>query len=228
MNADQRRHGNFEERLLHELRAFVMTQPVPVTEGPRRGRGARALAGSARRIALVGGAAAVLLAGAAAGLPFLSGGAQPAYAVTANGDGTVTVEINSLRDAAGLQRKLREAGVRAVVQYLPPGKTCRQPWYTPATSERGPSSGEIQEGVGGETRFTIDAPLPAGETLVITTQVAGAGDASGAEATTIAVAFAKGDVGVCEVIGAPSGGDPLAPLPLGSGTPQVTSSSLGG
>jgi DNA-directed RNA polymerase specialized sigma24 family protein len=38
----------------------------------------------------------------------------------------VTVGISSLRDTAGLERKLREAGIHAVVQYVPPGKACKQ------------------------------------------------------------------------------------------------------
>jgi hypothetical protein len=44
--------------------------------------------------------------------------------VDRNPDGTVTVRIDSLSDAAGLQQQLNDAGVPALVQYLPPGKTC--------------------------------------------------------------------------------------------------------
>src|SRR5262249_35212973 len=138
MNTEQRTPGGFEERLLHELRSVVAAQPCAGPEPPP-GR-PRAWVGSPRRLTLVGGTAVLVAVAAAAGVPFLTGGAAPAFAVDANEDGTVTVEINSLRDAAGLQSKLREAGIRAVVQYLPPGKACKQPWLTPAVSAGEPPS----------------------------------------------------------------------------------------
>jgi hypothetical protein len=79
-----------------------------------------------------------------AGLPLVDvgNGAAAAYAVTANEDGTVSVEINSLRDAEGLERRLREAGVPAVVQYLPPGKACSDETFTLVTP--GSGRGAIQ------------------------------------------------------------------------------------
>jgi hypothetical protein len=94
-----------------------------------------------------------------AAVQLVGGGAEPAYA---NDDGTVTVEISSLNDAAWLERKLREAGISAVVQYLPPGKACKQPWptATPAAhpAKGGPEGTAIRGGVDhneGHTRFTI-------------------------------------------------------------------------
>src|SRR5262249_57944712 len=116
-------------------------------------------------------AAALVALVAAAGVPYLSDGAAPAYAVTQNGDGTVTVQITSLRDAAGLQQKLGEAGIRAVVQYLPPGKACREPWFTPAGPPSHPAGVTTTSTAAGDgqTTFTISNDLPAGDTLVITT-----------------------------------------------------------
>ncbi len=47
-------------------------------------------------------------------------GTPAAWAVTKNADGTVTVKISDYRDLEGLQRKLRQAGLRADVVTLPP------------------------------------------------------------------------------------------------------------
>ena len=111
--------SNFEERLLNELRDVVAAGPVdrgqrrPVWRGPR--------------LVLAGGLAALLAAAAGAGVFLLTAGTQAAYAVTRNADGTITVEIDSLTDAAGLEAKLRAAGVSAVVEYLPAGKMCKRP-----------------------------------------------------------------------------------------------------
>jgi len=226
MSTDQRRRGGFEERLLEELRSLVVAQPSSGPGRPFRGPRAWVASRPRRRLALGGGVAALLAVAAGAGVPFLSDGAAPAYAVSTNDDGTVTVEISSLSDAAGLESKLRDAGVRAVVQYLPAGKACKQPWFTLASPEGGrPSPGgehAIRGGVQhteGHTRFTISKNLPADQTLVIMTQVAGAGGPSEAAGpTSIAVAFAKGDVKPCEVVDAPSGSPPLGPPPSGAGT----------
>jgi hypothetical protein len=114
--------GGFEQRLLHELRAVVAERaaaaPVPIE------------AAAARRTLRprwpLGAAAAVVLAAAIlfVASPFSGDENGRAWAVVRNGDGSVTVEIDALSDAGGLERKLNEAGVPAVVQYIPPGKTC--------------------------------------------------------------------------------------------------------
>jgi hypothetical protein len=217
MKTDQRRRGGFEERLLDELRSLVVAQPSSGLEQR----------GSRRRLVLAGSVAVLLAAAAGAGVPFLSSGAAPAYAVSTNDDGTVTVEINSLGDAAGLESKLRAAGVRAVVQYLPPGKACKQPWFTLATPEHDESSpghepaikGGIEHTSDGHTRFTISKHHPADETFVIMTQVAaGASESSEAPGpTSIAVALAKGEVGPCEIVDAPAGSQPFGGPPPGAG-----------
>ena len=142
---------------------------------------------------------------------FLSAGTQSAYAVTKNANGTVTVEIDSLTDAAGLQAKLRDAGVSAVVEYLPAGKMCKQPWFTPAGhAARGVmSQSSVGRTNGGSTSFTITTP-PADVTVVISTQT-GPGDAR-----ALGIAYAQGDVPACQVVDAPAGSGPL-------GGPPVTS-----
>jgi hypothetical protein len=194
--------SNFEERLLVELRSVVTAEPAA---RPRRGL-------PRRRLALAGGLAAVLATAAIAGVFFFSAGTQAAYAVTTNSDGSVTVEIDSLTDAAGLQAKLQAAGVNAVVEYLPLGKMCKQPWFTPAGP--GGGRGEQRSSVGGGrdggmTTFTISGDRPAGTTLVITTQT-GPGNEQ-----ALGIGWASGAVPPCQVVDAPPGSGPLGAPPTG-------------
>ena len=181
--------SSFENRLLLELRALVAEAPVgtPVTSpSSRRLR---------PRLAVLAGAVAVVAVSAAAGIPLLSGGTTPAYAVSRNQDGSVTVEVGSLQDAAGLEQKLREVGVPAVVQYLPPGKACEQPWPGTAAPPPDGEHGLQMMGVdssNGRTTFTIDGQIPAGATLVIATQVGsstGPTPPGGGDASAIAVTW---------------------------------------
>jgi hypothetical protein len=116
--------GGFEQRLLRELRQVVIASPW-VSPELKRPAATRRFPRVRLPLALAGAAAAAIAIAIAlaGGLP---GGGQPtnAWAVDRNPNGTVTVRIDSLSDAAGLERKLNEAGVPALVQYLPPGKTC--------------------------------------------------------------------------------------------------------
>jgi len=202
--------SNFEERLLVELRGLVAASP------PARGQ--RHPVWSRPRLVLAGGLVAVAAAAAAAGVFFLAAGTPAAYAVTKNADGTVTVEIDSLSDAAGLEAKLQAVGVNAVVQYLPAGKMCKQPWFTPA----GPAAagGLRESSVGrngdGTTSFTISADQPAGTTLVISTQSGPGGEQA------LGIGFAQGAVPACQVVDAPSGSGPLGgpPPDVGGSTGQ--------
>ncbi|MFI6737061.1 hypothetical protein ACIBI9_29395 [Nonomuraea sp. NPDC050451] len=49
----------------------------------------------------------------------------PAFAVEKNPDGTVTVRIHELAKSKELENKLAEAGVKAVIDYLPDGQNCQ-------------------------------------------------------------------------------------------------------
>jgi hypothetical protein len=100
--------------------------------------------------------------------------------------------------------------VNAVVEYLPAGKMCKQPWFTPAGRVTG---GEMQQSsVGrtsdGTTRFTISGDRPAGATLVITTQT------GPDNARALGIAWAQGDVPACDVVDAPAGSGPLGGPPV--------------
>jgi hypothetical protein len=196
--------SNFEERLLHELRSVMKEQPVD--------RGQRRPLRRGPRLVLAGGLAAAVTAAAVAGVFFFSAGTPAAYAVTRNADGSVTVEIDSLTDAAGLHAKLRAAGVNAVVEYLPAGKMCKQPWFTPAARAGGTQESSVGRSSGGTTRFTISGDLPADRTLVVTTQT-GPGNEQ-----ALGLAWAQGDVPPCQVVDAPAGSGPLGGPPTDGST----------
>ncbi len=226
---------SFEDRLLNELRSVVVANQTS-GDGHRRSWTASR---SPRRLALAGAGAALVAVAAVAAVQFVGGGAAPAYAVNKNDDGTVTVEISSLSDAAGLERKLRDAGIPAVVQYLPPGKACKQPWPTaaPATpSAKGDHSAVTADGEkaaikGGvehtpdHTRFTISKSLPAETTLVIMTQVNRPSEATGP--SSLGLTLAHGDVLPCEIVDVQAGSPPFGPPPAGARVHTENGPALG-
>jgi hypothetical protein len=55
-----------------------------------------------------------------------------AFAVEPQAGGGVTIKIYSLSDASGLEAALKKAGIRSQVTWLPAGKVCREPRYTPS------------------------------------------------------------------------------------------------
>jgi hypothetical protein len=120
----------FEQRLLEELKATVAERGA---EQAGAAAGTTPPPGWRRAPRLVLGAAAVLAA-AVAVLLFDSGGDNTprAFAVEREEGGGVTIEVYSLEDAAGLERALEDAGIRAQVNWLPAGMTCREPHFTPS------------------------------------------------------------------------------------------------
>ncbi len=200
---------SFEDRLLAELRQVVQSRPAPAPEAsPRRT--------PPRRVGLTLGAGTAVAATAAA-VVVLAGSSSdtPAYAVDRQDDGTVTVEINSLRDADGLERKLRAAGVQAEVDYTPSGKTCAEGRFAPSQRRDQRGTSEMSDG-DGSTRFSISrGSVAAGETLVIWTSLT---ETAHEESSSIAMAVASGPVGPCKPVDAPAG---LAP-------PGATSHSAAG
>lgn len=107
---------NFEERLLTELKAEMADRTTrELTGSPRRITG--------RRLAVGAAVAGVAAAGAVA-VPLVAGSATPAYAITTNPDGSVTVKINEFRHPDRLQADLAARGIRSDITYLAPGKRC--------------------------------------------------------------------------------------------------------
>ncbi|QBR94038.1 hypothetical protein [Nocardioides euryhalodurans] len=107
---------DFETALLHELRAHVADRPARV----RRGR---------TRIAVGVGLTAAAAVAAVVVVP--GAGVQTAYSVQEGNSGEITVEVNRLEDAAGLERELEAYGVDADVTYVPDGGECAPGRYEP-------------------------------------------------------------------------------------------------
>jgi hypothetical protein len=230
--AGQHPLGAFEQRLLGELRQ-VVAEITRVPDLPDQSAAAPPRRRDALRLALIGGAAAAIAIAVVSALSLGGGAESKAWAVNRNADGTVTVEIDSLSDAAGLERKLNEAGVPALVQYLPPGKTCAG--ADVAASEEAGShiagvSGRVTHGEGhstgghesdrggaiairaqddGGVAFTVAPAAHPGETLVIRSQglargAAPAGHSQGSlPAGTISVSHVEGVARPCKVADSP-------------------------
>ncbi|MGP3913970.1 hypothetical protein [Nonomuraea sp. 10N515B] len=184
--------SNFEERLLSALKEEITTRTAedrmtttvtPVQRGSRR-----RFAGLSAAVAGLAAAttAVVLLTGIAG---------SPAYAVTKATDGSVDVHISAFTDPEGLEAELADAGVKAVVDYLPEGQTCKEP-----RGEQGSVSGPFAASVGSEgagISFKIEkGKVPAGETLVLAVSKSRAGDDKPPFGMSVTVA--KGAVADCE------------------------------
>ncbi|MEV0614977.1 hypothetical protein AB0I81_16750 [Nonomuraea sp. NPDC050404] len=163
---------------------MTTTTPAPVRRGSRRLVGLSA--------ALAGVAAAATAVVLATGLV---GG--PAYAVTKDADGGVSVEVRAFTDPEGLESELAAAGVKAVVDYLPQGQTCKQP-----RGAHGGGSGPFQAGIGvgpggSGIAFKIGkGQVPDGSTLVLTVSKSKDGDDRPPFATTLELV--QGEVSACE------------------------------
>ncbi len=134
----------------------VPASPVWRRRAPRLG-----LAG----IAVAGVAAAVLIVNAG------SGDTSAAFAVEAQPEGKISVEVSSLEDPAGLEKALAEAGVPASVTYLASGTLCKEPRFQAASSAEGERGALISGPISGEGpfNFTIGRDeVGPGQTLVIT------------------------------------------------------------
>jgi hypothetical protein len=176
----------FEDRLFEQLRDVVAAaRPEPAVVRSRR---PRQLSVAAAGVA----AAAVAIVLVATGSNVTPG----AYAVESRPDGAISVSIRSLRDADGLQRSLRAAGLPAFVDYAATGRPgCAPPAAEGRTETRGkgetgptlsrkgtpPAGGgkdvrraktvsSVRVDGSGAATFTLDpGPLKPGEHVYITT-----------------------------------------------------------
>jgi hypothetical protein len=242
VNEVQDRNESFEERLLTELRAVVEERAaMPANAGVERNRpyeaerlhGAAAGAGGGRRRAARLAFGGVAVGAVAAGVLAVSSGTDgtsSAFAVEPQGDGTVRVEISSLSDAAGLEKALEEAGVKADVNYLAAGMVCREPRFTPKAAGRAKrveTSGSIRQTDSGVVFTITRAGIGSDDTLLLTASPGpeGMGDMVG-------VQIAEGAVSPCEPVPAPEGlppgastqssGGPGAVPPGAAGEPHTT------
>ncbi|MGH2974347.1 MAG: hypothetical protein ACRDLL_05690 [Solirubrobacterales bacterium] len=133
MSQEQKPNPDFEQRLLIRLKAVVAERGAAAAAAQAAEEQAASPSWRRRgpRVAL--GAVAVLTAAAAVFI-FNSGGDNPprAFAVEPREGGGVTIKVYSLEDASGLEQALEEAGIKAQVTWLPAGKVCREPHYTPS------------------------------------------------------------------------------------------------
>jgi hypothetical protein len=222
MNGTKNPLPGFEERLLAELREVVAERAAERDTGERPP--ARRLTGRSR---LVAGAAAVALGGAAVafGVPLLAGdaGAPAAYAVESGAGGRITVTINRLEDAEGLEHQLAAHGVQARVAYTPKGKTCKGPWFTGSdrlvdvdvmpTPTAGGASFTFRPAELGDGRTLVihntaggplkNAPSPTGLGYQNSISLVSLDENDSVHTVTIAINVADGPVGSCEVVDAP-------------------------
>jgi hypothetical protein len=214
MNQQQSPETEFARRLRAALTAIVAergaaqvaqvatsataARPAWRRRGPRLGLAVTAVAAIA---------AAMLIVNAG------DGNTPAAFAVDAQPEGMVNVEIRSLEDAEGLEQALDEDGVPASVNYLPAGKACREPRFrTVLSPERartiiqgkkngdGPNGG-APYGPSGPLTFSISRDgVGPNQTLVITASASaeGQGFDSGTQ-----VKVAEGTVVPCEPVPAP-------------------------
>ncbi|MFI7704474.1 hypothetical protein [Nonomuraea sp. NPDC049480] len=212
--------STFEERLLGALKEEIttrtaedkMTTVTPVQRGSRR--------------RFVGLSAAVAgVAAAATAVVVLTGvGGSPAYAVTKGADGAVSVRINSFTDPEGLEADLADAGIKAVVDYLPEGQTCKTPRGRSGGGNGLFSAGIAGDGTGsGGITFTIEkGQIPADETLVLAVSKSKAGEDKPPFGMSLEVV--KGAVADCEAIPMPQ---PPSGRGGGGGEPRLDSKTGG-
>lgn len=149
----------FEERLLVELRDVVAARPTPTTTPAAAHTTLRPSRRPSMRLALSGTGLAAAVAAVAIGVS--SGGrAAAAYAVEPKSDGSVRVQISSLKDADGLQQKLRAAGIPAIVDYAPSSEAPRCP--DSSTTEKPVATQPAEAGTQSatEARGSADAGRP--------------------------------------------------------------------
>ncbi|MES9539943.1 hypothetical protein [Actinomadura sp. NPDC000600] len=233
--------AGYQERRLIELTAAVVA---------KREQGARAsTVRPTRRPGLVRRRSAWGLAGAActacavaAGLLAWTGNAQPAYAITRDPSGLVTIKVTEktldTRDADALSRGLRSLGVPAAVYSIPEGTVCPQPY---ARQVDLPSNVyEMPDGLytvpsnlpqpGGGWKMTINpGHFKRGQFMIWTLSLSGTYDQNGRRvgtATSVGTYLVSGRVIPCRYRPAPRRQAP-PPLPKKDGT-SVIATDTGG
>jgi hypothetical protein len=107
-----------DEQRLVELKHIVAERSIAGSPARRPDRAVRVLRPVLGLAAAASAAAIALVA--------TSGGGTPAFAVTKNAGGVVTIKITDYSDTAQLTAELKSLGLPASVVYVPAGKTCYQ------------------------------------------------------------------------------------------------------
>ncbi|MEU4508046.1 hypothetical protein AB0G05_00990 [Nonomuraea wenchangensis] len=189
--------SSFEERLLSALKTEITTRTaddMTTTSTPPaldRRWGGRRLAVAAAGVAAVAATVVTLNATVLQG---------PAYAVTEAPDGTVSVRISAFTDPGGLEAELGRHGVKAVVDYLPEGRTCRPERGRPG-GPHGRFGSDIRRDGDGISFSVTEGQVPAGSTLVLAVTKGPGGDRDMPSATSLQVV--EGEVAPCAATSLP-------------------------
>ncbi|MGH3460777.1 MAG: hypothetical protein ACRDP9_04805 [Kribbellaceae bacterium] len=177
-----------------DARALADLDRVMSPQRPRR-------IGVRRRTALIAAGVGIFAVGATLGVPLIGGErtAAPAYAVQRNDDGTVSVRIERFEDADGLEAAIERYGVNAEVDYLPYGKTCREPRYTVAPTADQSAAVSVGDQDGSSILLT-PGDFDSNETLVIMHSSA---QQAGVEGRVIQQLIAEGPVAPCDPVDLP-------------------------
>ncbi len=149
----------FADQLYDDL----MSQHGPMLAGTRPHAASRRPF-VARRAVLAAGAGGVAVAATAGALVATSG--APAYAVTTNGDGSVSLAVYQQAGIAQANAKLSQLGDRVVVVPVRAGCPSIRSLRPPAVKEKGPIT--VQGGRSRDGSITVKAwGIPAGDIFVV-------------------------------------------------------------
>jgi hypothetical protein len=131
VSPEQKPQPDFEQRLLARLKAVVAERGAAATEVAEAQGASPSWRRRGPRLAL---GAATALAAIVVALIVNAGGdnTSKAFAVEPQDGGGVTIKVHSLEEAASLEKALADAGIPSQVSWLPAGKACREPHYTPS------------------------------------------------------------------------------------------------
>jgi hypothetical protein len=159
-----------------QLYADLMQQHGPALADTQLPTVSRRRAG-ARRALLATGAGGVAVAAAAGALA--AGGGTPAYAVTTNHDGTVTLAVYQESGIAQANAKLRQLGDRVVVVPVRPGCPSINSLKAPAIN---PPVISVESRISASGSIIVQAQgVPAGDIIVVGFATAGHGAGMGTE-----------------------------------------------
>ena len=169
---------------------------------------------ASRRVLLASGVGGLAVAATAGALAVTAGGGTPAYALTANSDGTVTLAVYQAPGIAQANAKLRQLGDNVVVVPVRPGCPSLGSLQAPAV----PPNGQINV-VGTVSRdgsITVNAHgVPAGDILVVGVETTAQGtELEGATASRLTSPPAPSCVSM--------------PSPLGNGGPGAGAAGRSG
>jgi hypothetical protein len=121
---------------------------------------------ASRRVLLATGAGGLAVAATASALAVASGGGTPAYALTTNPDGTVTLAVYQAPGIGQANAKLHQLGDRVVVLPVRPGCPSIGSLRPPVVPPKGRIS--VQGSTTRDGSVTVNAQgIPAGDILVV-------------------------------------------------------------